>query len=35
MFMETKYIKLPFNYRIILRRENGSDKWRYHGWYKS
>lgn len=35
MFMETKYIKLPFSYRIILRRELPCDKWKYHGWYKA
>lgn len=35
MPMETKYIKLPFRYRIILRREDDTDNWKYHGWYRA
>lgn len=33
--METKYIKLPFSYRLIFRREDETCKWKYHGWYKA
>lgn len=31
--LETKYVKLPFNIRLIFRRDD--EKWVYYGWYNA
>lgn len=36
-YQETKYIKLPFRFRLIFRRSGTlvTTPWRYEGWYRA